>query len=403
MFTLLNKPDRHGHLLGGGEHEPELAELLGLLHRSAAGPFESATPIPGALNHSTAFLAHEQEKLFRQEWICVGRADELAEVGDFLTLEISEVPVLVVRKSESSIRAFVNVCAHRQAKLVGASNGCSKRFTCPYHAWTYNLAGQLVRAPYMDMKKGFNESEHGLKTLYTEVWAGFIYVSLAAKKPKAVSHRLHNFESEVVGRFDMSCYRTILREQMVWNANWKNLIENYTESYHVPMAHKQTFAQHGKPLSDYVCGEDSEYYAYHRAPQESDEGAGAAHTNNHRLSGEWRRMMIDFCVFPCHLVTLMPDYLWYISVLPQGTDKMLATWGVAVAPENLADISAEQYDQWVTDFRTYIDIANAEDKVLVEALHQGTRSPLKPTGTYHPLEKNLYQFVRYLAKRMSDQ
>ena len=109
-------------------------------------------------------------------------------------------------------------------------------------------------------------------------------------------------------------------------------------------------------------------------------------------------MMVDFCVFPCHLVTLMPDYLWYITVQPNGTDEMVATWGVAIPPENLADIPDHEKDDWIEQFKSYIDIANSEDKTLVEALHIGSRAPSLPTGTFHPIERNLWQFNRYLSR-----
>ncbi len=109
-------------------------------------------------------------------------------------------------------------------------------------------------------------------------------------------------------------------------------------------------------------------------------------------------MMVDFCIFPCHLVTLMPDYLWYISVQPLGTDRMQATWSVAVPPEVLDDIPAADYDGWLKDFKSYMDIANGEDKELVEALHRGSGSPILPEGAYHPIERNLWQFTRYLAR-----
>ncbi len=375
-----------------------LATVLQNLQNSASQEFHSANPIPAAVNHSLSFMAHERDAVFMAEWICVGRSDEIAETGDYLVHEISSVPVLVVRQESGGLNAFVNACAHRFACLVPNESGKAKRFTCRYHAWTYDLAGRLVRAPYMEMKDGFDTSEHGLRRLHCEIWEGFVYVSLAEKPATSVTSALEPLRENVVGRFDMACYKTIMRRSMVWGANWKNLIENFTESYHVPMAHKKTFALHKKPLEDYVCGEDSDYYGYHRAVQEAETGSGAAHLDNKRLEGEWRRMMVDFCVFPSHLVTLMPDFLWYISVQPEGIGKFRATWGVAIPPEILADIPQSEFETWLAELSTYMDTANDEDKTLVEALYQGSASPLLPTGTFHPIERNLWQFVRYLNR-----
>ncbi|MEM7294718.1 MAG: SRPBCC family protein, partial [Pseudomonadota bacterium] len=321
------------------------------------------------------------------------------EHGDYLTHNVGGISVLVIRQEGGDIAAFVNACAHRFACLMPDAHGRSKQLRCRYHAWTYNTAGQLIRAPYMEMKDGFDVSQHKLRPLFCEVWEGFVYVSLSESPSVSLADALAPFSENVVGRFDMGCYKTIMRETMVWDANWKNLIENFTESYHVPIAHGKTFAMHNKPLTDYICGEDSDYYGYHRAVQEASTGRGAAHPDNNRLEGEWRRMMVDFCVFPCHLVTLLGDYLWYISVQPSGVDKMEATWGVAVPAEVLGDVAPEDYENWLQEFRHFMDVANDEDKPLVEALFQGSKSPLLPQGAYNPIERNLWQFVRYLARR----
>jgi len=374
-----------------------LATVLDALQTAAAKSFDQASPIPPVLNHSLEYLDFERAALFQQEWICVGRADEIPHHGDFLTHDIAGVPVLIVRQQDQSLRAFVNACAHRFACLVPDAQGSRKRFTCRYHAWTYATDGELLRAPYMEMKDGFDVGEHRLRPLQLETWEGFVYVTLAAEPAKSLAEALAPLRDGVVGRYDMACYRSVFRDSMSWQANWKNLIENFIESYHVPIAHGKTFAKHDKPLEDYVCGEDSPHYCYHRAPQAADSGPGAAHPDNARLEGEWRRMMIDFCVFPNHLITLMPDYLWYISVQPDGVDRMQATWGVAVPPEVLADVDASEYETWLGRFREYMEVANGEDKTLVEALHRGSMSPLLPQGTYHPVERNLWQFQRYLA------
>ena len=375
-----------------------LRDVLEALASCAAAPFEKARPIPAAVNHSREFLDHEIERIFSKEWICVGREDEIPEFGDYLTARIADVPVLALRQENGEIHAFVNACAHRFACLVPGEKGSSRRFTCRYHGWTYDVSGQLVRAPHMEWDQSFRTEDHQLRPLQVATWEGFLYVTLNQSPDHVPQSVLKPFTDGVVGRYDMACYRTVIRESMTWNANWKNLVENFTESYHVPVAHGKTFARHDKSLDVYVCGEDSDYYGYHRAPQPLESGLGAAHPNNDRLEGEWRRMMIDFCVFPCHLVTLMPDYVWWITVQPDGTDRMNATWGVAMPPEVLADVPKDKRDKWLDDFRAYMDVANEEDRVLVEALHAGSASPILPTGAYHPLERNLWQFNRYLAR-----
>lgn len=376
-----------------------LSEVLGALNAAAEASFETATPIPPSVHHSTEFHRHERNAVFGREWICIGRADEIPEPGDYLTHSIAGTPVLAVRQPDGFVSGFVNACAHRFACLMPDTKGSTRRMSCRYHAWTYDLAGNLLHAPGMDMKDGFDPSQRSLKTLTTEIWEGFLYMTLAEEPRTSLSAGLAPFTKNIVGRYGMAKYRTVFRKTMSWNANWKNLIENFIESYHVPYAHKKTFALHKKPLEDYVCGEESDHYCYHYAPQPSETGGGAAHPNNDRLEGVWRRTMVDFCIFPCHLVTVMPDYLWYISVQPDGVGRFDVTWGAAVPPEILADIPDHDLEKWIADFRDYMILANDEDKAVVEALHQGTAAATLPEGTLHPIERNLWQFTRYLARR----
>ncbi|MEM7427833.1 MAG: SRPBCC family protein [Pseudomonadota bacterium] len=374
------------------------AQVLAKLDAEISRPFDSARPIPPSANHSLEFMSLERERVFSREWICVGRSDEIAATGDYLVHDVAGVPVLVVRQESGEVRAHVNACAHRFACLVPKEKGRAKRFACRYHAWTYDLGGRLVRAPFMDMKDGFDPADHSLRGLHCEVWEGFVYVSLADQAPRPLAETLAPLTQNVVGRFDMARYRTVLRETMVWEANWKNLMENFIESYHVPIAHLKTFAKHDKPLSTYICGEGSDHYCYHRAAQPEDTGPGAAHPDNELLEGEWRRMMVDFSIFPCQLITLMPDFLWWISVQPEGIGQFRAMWGLAFPPEILAEVPEAEYDDWLAAKKAYMDTANDEDKELVEALYRGSASPLLPQGMYHPLEKNLWQFMRYLNR-----
>ena len=77
---------------------------------------------------------------------------------------------------------------------------------------------------------------------------------------------------------------------------------------------------------------------------------------------------------------------------------MQATWGLAIPPEVLGEVAAEDYDDWLAGFKQYLEVANEEDRMLVEALHRGSSSPVLPAGTYHPIERNLWQFGNYLAR-----
>ena len=119
-------------------------ELVRLLQANGERPFSDARSMPPAVYTSPEFLALEQERIFRREWLCVGRASTLAHAGDYLTADIDGQPVVVLRDETLALKAFSNVCLHRMSVLL-EGRGNARRIVCPYHAWNYSLDGQLDR------------------------------------------------------------------------------------------------------------------------------------------------------------------------------------------------------------------------------------------------------------------
>ena len=164
-----------------------LNDALKQLSESAKKSFDEATPIPPIVNHSINFYNLEQTRIFNKEWICIGRCDEIPMSGDFITHEIAGTPILVVRQESGEIKSFVNACAHRFTCLVREKSGHAFAFTCPNHAWTYGIDGQLNHAPFMDLKSKFDSEDVNLEVLRTESWEGFIYVTLSRNPSKKVA------------------------------------------------------------------------------------------------------------------------------------------------------------------------------------------------------------------------
>ena len=109
--------------------------------------------LPGRAYTDPARLAWEIEHVLRPSWHCIGRADELASAGDFLTVTILDEPIVVVRGTDGSLRALSNICRHRGMPVasgsgLSASGSGASSFTCPYHAWSYALDGELRTAPF---------------------------------------------------------------------------------------------------------------------------------------------------------------------------------------------------------------------------------------------------------------
>ena len=111
-------------------------------------PLDEASLAPGFLYRATVVYAREVERLFMKNWLFVGREEELARPGDYLTHRIAGEPIVVARAAEGTLHAYYNMCVHRGVEV---AQGCgnAKVFKCPYHGWTYDLAGRLTGAGYM--------------------------------------------------------------------------------------------------------------------------------------------------------------------------------------------------------------------------------------------------------------
>ena len=139
-----------------------LAETLEQITQNGNASFAGAKSLPPAAYHDPEFLVLEIERLFRKDWICLGRCEEMPKPGDYLSRDIVDAPVFSVRQRDNSIKAFANVCAHRSSRLLHGAGHVS-RISCPYHSWTYELDGQLIGAPFMDQTPG----EAAILTLVT--------------------------------------------------------------------------------------------------------------------------------------------------------------------------------------------------------------------------------------------
>jgi len=214
-----------------------LTGLLKQLSELAARPLTEATSMPRQVYLSDELLALEQDKIFDQEWICAGRADDVPNPGDYRAFQLGKQPLVIVRQKDGSIEALSNVCLHRMMPIVeGRGNG--KKLVCPYHAWTYEMDGQLRGAPYMDKTSCFDKAKHKLPNVACETWLGWVYVSLNPN-PMPIKEHLSELEG-ISARYRMENYVGIVSEDHVWDTNWKLLAENFMEGYHLPVAHRDT-------------------------------------------------------------------------------------------------------------------------------------------------------------------
>lgn len=366
--------------------------------------FEQARMLPLEAYRSPAVLEAEVAELFGMDWLCVGRTADIPNTGDYLTATLPTVhggdrSIIALRGEDGAVAAFDNVCVHRGAQLL---HGCGNeaRITCPYHAWVYRLDGSLVGGPYMNRTKQpdgkpFTPSDHSLAALRTETWEGFVFVN---QDPDAapLGPRLSGL-TEVTARYNMAGYVPVHEQVDIWPTNWKLLVENFMDAYHIFKVHQESFAADGDNTADTVMYPGTDAWAHHRVIHEA--GPDLAHQTNDSLEGMWRKTIVLAAAFPGFVIQLQPDWLWFLRITPVGTDQVRIAWQVAVAPEIHAHL--DDTDLYLSDLMKLINLVNSEDHPIIEAVRRNTSRPQFDRAPLSYLERNVHDFDHYVATRLT--
>jgi phenylpropionate dioxygenase-like ring-hydroxylating dioxygenase large terminal subunit len=189
-----------------------------------------------------AIFEHDMERMLLRHWFCAGHVSSIPRAGDYLVLDLGPESVIIVRNSTGEVRALLNVCRHRGSRLCAGRTGKaqSARLTCPYHAWTYDLDGNLLAA--RQMPEAFRREDFSLKSLPVRLMEGLIFTTFAkdpldlgaAADALARSAGVHGWATAKVAHREMYSIR----------ANWKLAIENYMECYHCAPAHPEFSKRH---------------------------------------------------------------------------------------------------------------------------------------------------------------
>ena len=366
------------------------------IRRLASLPLEEARPLPGAAYTDHAFLEEELGNLFRKEWVCMGREAQIKKPGDYLTIEIDKHSVFAMRQIDGSIRAFSNVCLHRFSQLLQGEGHVPGPISCPYHAWSYSREGKLLATPHTTKLKdqACGEGTPQLREYHAEVWEGFLFVTLNPD-PQPLRDSLRGLDEHLV-HFEPRYLDHGTMHEEVWEVNWKALTENFIESYHLFRIHPKTLEPICPTLGcTMVDGGDA--YAIHfcecYAPSDVPLPSGRPDVPEAQ-----RAMLYDFVVFPSFVASGRFDFVWWMSLLPEGPEKVKVRWGVAVGP------MVEGDDGWlarVTTFDRLVDTAIQEDKAALLGVMRGLRASPDQAGYLVELEQPLWEFQRYLDRKLN--
>jgi phenylpropionate dioxygenase-like ring-hydroxylating dioxygenase large terminal subunit len=200
---------------------------------------DSVMAVPAAHYYDEQRWQLEVEQIFKRVPLMLAMSCELAQPGDFKTLDVCGVPVLIVRQNEGDIRAFINSCSHRGAVVVTEKRGNRKRFSCPYHAWTYDHQGALVAIYNEDDFGHVDKSCHGLTSLPAAERAGMIWVTVDPDSRLDIDTYLCGYD-KVLTQFDFANWAHFA-DRTIAGPNWKIAYDGYLDLYHLPILHRNTF------------------------------------------------------------------------------------------------------------------------------------------------------------------
>ncbi len=353
----------------------EIKKLIGEEgYTQAFAPIDQPSGLPNAAYWSANWLDLENKRIFQRSWVFVMADAELEGPGAIKPAEVAGTPIVLVRDDDGQVRAFHNVCRHRGTQLVGEA--CvAKTITCPYHAWAYRLDGTLKSRPHFHGPNRLERFENGeaedlaLHPVRCEAWNGCHFVDLSGQAPD-----LTTWLDPMLKRtsaYDFSQIRWIGKKGYTIKSNWKLVLENYMEGYHVFAAHPRLIAH--APMDVRWSGEWKEnvFYNDYVAPGIS-EGRGDGLPHYPHLSTEDSRRGLWFVCMPNFAVEVYADQFVVLATYPLAPDETYEELHFFVVGDAAAE--AEKYAAGREELITMWHDLNLEDVGLLERLQRGRRS-----------------------------
>lgn len=213
----------------------------------------------------------EVDLIFKRIPLVLSVSSELPNPGDYKAMDVVGVPVLLLKDSDGEIKAFLNACSHRGAALVENGNGNKKRFSCPYHAWTYNDKGSLIGISSPHEFGEIDKSCHNLIALPVLEKAGIIWAILDSKSKLCIEKFLSGYDS-MLELFDLKNWH-VHSQRTIKGPNWKVAYDGYLDLYHLPVLHSETF---GTDISNqanyYEWGPHQRVISPYRSPDRNGKG-----------------------------------------------------------------------------------------------------------------------------------
>jgi Rieske 2Fe-2S family protein len=362
-----------------------------------------ARSLPSHYYWDPPIYEREKERLLYTKWLCAGRLEEVAAPGDFVVRQIAHESVVIVRDKSEAVRAFYNVCRHRGTRLCTEAEGRFPRhgITCPYHGWTYAFDGRLQGTPHMVRMPDFAKDEYPLYPVPVALWEGFVFISLAAA-PAPLAEQMEGLATHFA-RYGLAGLRRAVRRVYEVAANWKLLIENFTECFHCPHIHPEL-----NRVTPYLGGGAAE--------REGARGWRGGHwmelaDDCHTLTVSGAKRRPNFpgldlddtrrvyynTLYPNFFLSFHPDYVLTHTLWPDGPGRTRVICEWLFEPGTMA---GEDFDP--SDAVEFWDLVNRQDFHVCELAQLGNRSRAHPGGVHVAQESGPQHFTRYIRAELGD-
>jgi choline monooxygenase len=365
-------------------------------YRAVRRKYLEAERLPGWCYTEQAFFDREVERIFKKNWIFVGREEQISAPGDYLTTELFGESIIVVRADDGSISAHANSCRHAGTRLLDAAGHCA-HFICPFHGWTYSLSGQLLGAPRTRDVVDFDKSENGLWPVHVDRYGGFIFVNLSPDAPSLATH-LGNLP-DLFASYDLANMVCVRRADYEVASNWKLYVSVDMESYHAPYVHPQSIGKQVVSRQPVQGRWETLYMESDRtiAMVQGDQSGGFPHIKS--LTGKPAAGTYFSMIYPSLLLITTVDAMWWIHKMPTAIDKTSVHAGFCFPRETVArpdfeEIAVRYHRRW--------DQVIDEDNRIIEAQQAGIRSPSYRPGRYADPEEVCHAVDNWILDQVLD-
>jgi phenylpropionate dioxygenase-like ring-hydroxylating dioxygenase large terminal subunit len=351
----------------------------------------SRETLPGWTYNNAEFFELERRELLLKSWQAVCHVSEIAKPGDYATLDFMGERAFAIRGEDGAVRAFHNVCRHRAAAVVrGATGHCNHAIRCFYHGWTYELDGRLKALPAEATFAKLNKADFGLKPLESETYLGFVFVRFLPGGA-GVAERLAPYHDELAG------YRL---EEMAptnrsWDVDipvdWKNVMDNYLEGYHVPVGHPGLYRLFGNSYEvESRPGNVARAIGWLR----DKESSNWSERHYQRLRPEvthldeaQRKTWRYYKLLPNFAFDIYPEQMDFFQIIPVAPGKSRLRGRIFALPTNDRQMRAARWLNTRINTEVY-----REDNSLIESVQAGLGTSAYGQGYFSEKEVCLRQF-----------